>query len=109
MEKLIKIFKALSNKIRLQIFLILCRENSSVCELQEILNIKQSRLSHQLRLLRYAGLVETSPEGKRIIYSTPKKIKKDRFIRTFQDSIKLNSLLKKRLSTVKTSRTWNKR
>jgi len=109
MEEIIKTLKVLSNKIRLQTFLILCQENLCVCELKEILNIEQSRLSHQLRLLRYAGLVDTVQQGKRIIYFVPEKIKKDKFMRDLQETVKLKLPLKKRLSMVRKNRTWNKK
>ena len=39
-----------------------------VCDLAETLNMTQSAISHQLRLLKQAGLVNGRREGKQIIY-----------------------------------------
>ena len=39
-----------------------------VCDLAESLNMTQSAISHQLRLLKQAGLVNGRREGKQIIY-----------------------------------------
>lgn len=108
MDEIIKILNVLSNKIRLQTFLILYQENLCVCEMQEILEIEQSHLSHQLRLLRYSGLVETKQQGKWIIYSIPEKIKENKFIQALKEEIKLRSPLKKRLYRIKKNRIWDK-
>ncbi|MGQ9673461.1 MAG: ArsR family transcriptional regulator, partial [Candidatus Aminicenantales bacterium] len=53
----LNILNGLANENRLQMFLVLLDKDFCVCELQEILNLEQSCLSHQLRLLKLYGLV----------------------------------------------------
>ncbi len=67
----IKVFKALSDQTRLRIFLLLMQRDLCVCELTFILEMSQSRVSHQLRLLRDADLVEHKREGHWLIYTVP--------------------------------------
>ncbi len=68
MKEEIRIFKALSDPTRLRILHLLLERELCVCELIFILKMEQSRVSHQLRVLRNAGLVEDRREGKWIIY-----------------------------------------
>ena len=60
MSLFLESLKLLSDSTRLRILLLLDQEEVSVAELQEILNMKQSRISTQLGLLKinpeYAGL-----------------------------------------------------
>ena len=58
MDKFIKIFRALSDENRLRIYLLLSQAELCVCELINILNIEQSRISHGLRILKEAGLID---------------------------------------------------
>jgi ArsR family transcriptional regulator, arsenate/arsenite/antimonite-responsive transcriptional repressor len=85
MKEIIKAFKALSEPTRLRIFLLLMERDLCVCELMFVLNMEQSRVSHQLRLLRDADLVEDKREGRWIIYGIPEGVKKDLapFVRQF--------------------------
>jgi ArsR family transcriptional regulator len=39
-----------------------------VCELQEVCEVSQSAVSHQLRLLRDRGLVRARRDGQRAVY-----------------------------------------
>ena len=48
METAIKIFKALSDETRLRIYLLLLQGGLCACELEAILKIEQSRISHAL-------------------------------------------------------------
>jgi ArsR family transcriptional regulator len=85
MKEIIKAFKALSEPTRLRIFLLLMERDLCVCELTFVLNMSQSRISHQLRLLRDADLVEDKREGRWIIYSIPQSVKDNLapFVRQF--------------------------
>lgn len=69
MKHISRIFKALSDPFRLRIVLLLMERDLCVCELMRVLQIEQSRLSHQLRVLRDAGLIEDRRDGRWIIYS----------------------------------------
>jgi ArsR family transcriptional regulator len=64
----IRTFKVLSDPTRLRIVLLLMERDLCVCELMFILKMEQSRLSHQLRALREAGMVEDVREGRWMIY-----------------------------------------
>jgi ArsR family transcriptional regulator len=75
MKEIIRAFKALSDPTRLRIFLLLIERELCVCELMFILDMSQSRVSHQLRLLRDADLVEDKREGRWIIYAIPRSVK----------------------------------
>jgi len=69
MRELIEIFKALSDPNRLRMVRMLMEGELCVCELENILGISQSNISHQLRILRGAGLVKDRREGKWVFYS----------------------------------------
>lgn len=71
MNKILKIFKTLSDPTRLRIISLLLGKNLCVCELTFILKMSQSRVSHQLRILRDAGLVDDKRDGKWMIYGIP--------------------------------------
>jgi len=77
MKQAVKIFKALSDPTRLRILMLLLQKELCVCELVFILKMEQSRISHQLRILRDADLVEDIREGKWTNYRIPDKTKKN--------------------------------
>jgi len=77
MKEIIKAFKALSDPTRLRIFLLLLEKDLCVCELTFVLNMSQSRISHQLRLLRDANLVEGKRDGRWIIYTIPQRAREN--------------------------------
>jgi ArsR family transcriptional regulator, arsenate/arsenite/antimonite-responsive transcriptional repressor len=85
MKEIIKAFKALSEPTRLRIFLLLMERDLCVCELTFVLNMSQSRISHQLRLLRDANLVEDKREGRWSIYTIPHGVREniEPFLRRF--------------------------
>ena len=76
MKKVNEIFKALSDPTRLRIIMLLLENELCVCELMFILKMEQSRISHQLRFLKYAGLVEDRRDGRWIIYSISREKRK---------------------------------
>jgi ArsR family transcriptional regulator len=63
------ILKILSDPTRLRLLALLSREELSVAELQDILDMGQSRISSQLALLRQVDLVSDRREGKNAFYS----------------------------------------
>jgi ArsR family transcriptional regulator len=75
-----EILKLLADPTRLRLLCLLQREELSVAEIQEILDMAQSRISSQLALLRKADLVVDRREGKKSFYSInpdlPQKEKK---------------------------------
>jgi len=77
MRDILKVFKALSDSTRLRIIMLLQKKDLCVCELTFILKMEQSRISHQLRILRDADLVEDMREKKWIIYRIPDTARKN--------------------------------
>lgn len=69
MERTAAIFKALADKTRLRILLMLSKQEMAVCELISELGLSQPAVSHHLKLLRHAGLVQDLREGKWIYYT----------------------------------------
>lgn len=61
-------FHALSDPIRLQILDLLRTKELCVCDLCEMLDIKQSKLSFHLKTLKDAELVRSRQEGRWIYY-----------------------------------------
>ena len=63
------VFAALSDPIRLQILDALSPEQRCVCEIQERLDdVAANLLSYHLRVLREAGLVESTRRGRWVDY-----------------------------------------
>jgi len=67
-EQLLALHKAWADSLRLQILRLLKNESFGVLELCRILDIKQSALSHHLKILSSASLVSTRREGNSIFY-----------------------------------------
>ena len=86
-----KIFQALSDETRLRIYSLLLHEDLCVCELIAILKMEQSHISHSLRILKEAGLLESHRVGKWKIYSVHKKNNPDKIINAIREEIKLST------------------
>lgn len=65
-------FHALSDEARIQIVEMLSHKERCVCELEQILEIAQSRLSFHLKVLKDAGLITDRREGKWMFYGLEK-------------------------------------
>lgn len=65
----IKLFKALADENRLEIMELLMSGEKCGCELLDALAIGQSTLSHHMRILCEAGLVDACKEGRWMHYS----------------------------------------
>lgn len=62
------IFKALADERRVQIMRLLGESELCVCDLVELFDVDYSKLSYHLKVLREAGLVETSRDGNYVTY-----------------------------------------
>lgn len=62
-------FKILGDPTRVKLLQILLKRELCVCDLAAVLEMGQSAVSHQLRLLRSARLVKYRKEGKMAWYS----------------------------------------
>lgn len=70
-EALSHVLKACGDTLRIQILQVLQRNTYGVLELTQLFNTKQSGMSHHLKVLFNAGLVETQREGNAIFYRRP--------------------------------------
>ena len=64
---LAELFKAFGDSTRIRILFALFKADICVCDLAASLNMTQSAISHQLRLLKQARLVSGRREGKQIV------------------------------------------
>src|SRR3989442_7673963 len=62
-------FHALSDETRLEVVCLLSHGERCVCELQDVLDAAQSRLSFHLRVLKDAGLVTDRRDGRWVYYA----------------------------------------
>lgn len=71
LDPLAAVYKASGDPLRLEILRVLRRETFGVLELCQLLECKQSGMSHHLKVLARAGLVESQREGNAIFYRRP--------------------------------------
>ena len=67
--QLAELFKALGDSTRIRILDALTGGEMCVQDIADSLNMTQSAISHQLRLLKQAALVKCRREGKSMVYS----------------------------------------
>ncbi len=68
-ETLASAFKALGDPTRLRILAVLADGTHCVCEIQEAVDVPGNLLSHHLKVLREAGLIDGERRGRWIDYS----------------------------------------
>lgn len=68
-NKKAKLFKALSNPVRLEIIDFLADGEKCVCEIVEKLNYEQPHISKSLFKLKEAGLIQDKKVGLNVYYS----------------------------------------
>ena len=66
---LAELFKVFGDSTRIRILFVLFETEVCVCDLAQVLNMTQSAISHQLRILKQSKLVKSRREGKSIFYS----------------------------------------
>jgi ArsR family transcriptional regulator len=67
------LFGAFADETRLRILNLLCVRELCVCDICEVLDEIQPKVSRHLAILREAGLLRVRREGKWKFYSLPKK------------------------------------
>ena len=67
-KPLSNIFKVLGDPTRLKIIYVLSKSPLCVCDIANLLDMTQSSISHQLRILRDSKLVKFKREGKLVVY-----------------------------------------
>lgn len=66
---LAELFKVFGDSTRIRILYVLFETEMCVCDLADTLNMTQSAISHQLKILKQNKLVKSRREGKSIFYS----------------------------------------
>ena len=66
---LAELFKVFGDSTRIRILFVLFEAEVCVCDLAKALNMTQSAISHQLRILKQNKLVKSRREGKAVFYS----------------------------------------
>ena len=68
-----ELFKVFGDSTRVRIICALFESEMCVCDIAGVLNMTQSAISHQLRVLKQARLVKYRREGKTVFYSLADK------------------------------------
>lgn len=66
---LAEVFKVFGDSTRIRILEALSKSEMCVCDIAFLLNMTQSAISHQLRVLKQARLVKNRRDGKIVYYS----------------------------------------
>ena len=66
---LAELFKVFGDSTRIRILYVLFEAELCVCDIAQTLNMTQSAISHQLRILKQSKLVKDRREGKQVFYS----------------------------------------
>ena len=69
LQDLADLFKVFGDFTRIRILFVLFEAEVCVCDLAEALDMTQSAISHQLKILKQASLVKSRREGKSVFYS----------------------------------------
>ena len=77
---LAELFKVFGDSTRIRILFVLFEAEVCVCDLAQVLQMTQSAISHQLKILKQNKLVKSRREGKSIFYSLA-----DEHVRTIID------------------------
>jgi DNA-binding transcriptional ArsR family regulator len=80
-------FKALADPTRLRLLALLFTGERSVGGLAEYLDVSQSAVSHQLRILRNLNIVRYRKDGREVYYTLADEHVRDIFSRTLEHII----------------------
>ncbi len=101
--------KAAADPLRIQVLRLLAQDSYGVTELARVFAVKQSGMSHHLKILSQAGLVATRREGNSIFYRRALARYSefaDLLVALFEqiDQLQLNSEIETRLAQVRADR-----
>ena len=69
MEHIAELFKGFADPTRVHILSLLAQKDLCVTDIAEMVEVSQSAISHQLRILKQMQLIKFRREGKNILYS----------------------------------------
>ena len=64
-----ELYKVFGDSTRIKILYVLFQSEMCVCDIAQLLNMTQSAISHQLRILKQSQLVKSRRDGKSVFYS----------------------------------------
>jgi DNA-binding transcriptional ArsR family regulator len=67
-ENISRYFSIIGQPVRIQILMVIARQEACVCHLETVLAMRQASISQHLMVLRKAGLVTTQRNGRNIYY-----------------------------------------
>lgn len=62
-------FKVFGDKTRIKILYVLHERELCVCDIAQLLDMNQSAISHQLKILKQSKLIKNRRDGKQVYYS----------------------------------------
>ena len=69
LEQIAELFKGFADPTRVHILSLLLRQELCVTDIADAVDLSQSAISHQLRILKQMHLIKYRREGKNILYS----------------------------------------
>ena len=82
------VFKMLGDETRLRLIMLIRLRPICVCELEDILEMKQARISKQLMKLREEGMVTANKVGLRVFYALADDLKDDTVLMRYLADLK---------------------
>ena len=103
MKDIVRVFKALSEETRLRIFRLLLEGELCICDLMEVLELPQSRVSRHMAYLKHSGLVDDRRGGVWIYYSLrePQSKLHEYLMRCIRDCSEEHEVFKRDLQRLK--------
>lgn len=102
MDKELTCFKALSDKNRLRVMMVLTHHDElCACQLTEMLNITGATASRHMSLLLRTGLISSRKDGRWVFYSLTKEGKASPLIKWAKSSLENNAELNQDLEALK--------
>ncbi|WP_404364617.1 metalloregulator ArsR/SmtB family transcription factor [Marinobacter sp.] len=115
-DVLAPIYKASGDPLRLEILRVLRRDTFGVLELSHLFDMRQSGMSHHLKVMHKAGLLEPQREGNAIFYRRPPNLENNKLadqairqIFSMVDRIPLPEHLEQRIQAIRTQRAEQSR
>lgn len=85
MKRMAEIYKALGDETRLEIVTMLFGKELCVCDIIDACNKSQPAISHHLKILKYAGILQDRKEGKWVFYRI--NYEQLKVVQTFIDNV----------------------
>ena len=101
---LAEVFKVFGDSTRIKILYVLFEAELCVCDIAQLLNMTQSAISHQLRILKQNRLVKNRRDGKSVFYSLA-----DGHVKTIISRSSEKAVLLQRIFYIRRNKTMKKK